>query len=425
MKIYPETGHETKGPSRSYVSYLKMYTETENTVESGVLSQWCFERLKAIELVLFTIEVLVYSLSLIYFEMKYTLNSNDQDKYYILCANVALFIIRLILIVIKNAVEFNYSKMTSEIPISLGFWSTKLPKILLIEFLFSLFFQNPFYENITYNISMISGYPDIVYTYSVNDLMAMASIIRAVFSFRYIKHLSVYNNNSSRRICTIMQNKCDLFFEAKCYIAEHPLKTILIVFVVAIMNFAYLIRIAEFENPFRDFTNYYNCLWYTSITMSTVGYGDYVAIGASGRILSFIVALLGILIIELITVVAAKRLEMKNIESKTFELYLKISVKEKVDKEFFKMLYYLFKLSKTKKRKETIYLGLYVQYYTIRLFNTYRKFIKYKQNWRKSQLQTSYDFQYTMRKFTSISKNNADDTAKLIDVISLLQENLI
>lgn len=422
MKIYPMSKNPKGEKPKGYLRLLKEYNETGGLVENGVLGDWSLERLRSIELTLFIIEVLVYASSIIYFEMKNIVKSDDSSKNLLLYANLVLCVAKIILICLKNSAEFNYLKITMKIPRHWSFWMTDLPKTIFIEFFTSLFFQNPFLETLDQRIDIICGRPDIIYTYTINDFMAIANIVRAVFAFRYIKHFSHYNNNSAKRICGMMNCDDDMIFEMRCYLRERPTMTLSIVLAITVLNFAYLIRIVEFNNPLKDFTNYYNCIWYVCITMGTVGYGDYATIGMLGRIFSFMVAILGVLITNLITVVSAKQLEMKNIETKAFELYTKTSIKAGVNRHFFKLLFYLFKIASAKKKKMTLYRSFLLKYYHIKLFNTYRIYMSYKKDLRKSQVQSPFDFKHVVHRFATVAQNNASNAVKIIDVVNILRK---
>lgn len=83
------------------------------------------------------------------------------------------------------------------------------------------------------------------------------------------------------------------------------------ILIMTIMTFATIIRIFEYDNPFNDFYNFYNAMWFSFITMVTVGYGDYIPITIYGRILSFCLGIVGVLNTYLITVILSEKLTLK------------------------------------------------------------------------------------------------------------------
>ena len=68
---------------------------------------------------------------------------------------------------------------------------------------------------------------------------------------------------------------------------------------------AYLIRIFERLNnmvPNSELNSLFVCIWYSFISMMTVGYGDFVAVTIFGRVLVLAVSLNGVFILAIITV---------------------------------------------------------------------------------------------------------------------------
>jgi len=64
--------------------------------------------------------------------------------------------------------------------------------------------------------------------------------------------------------------------------SEKALGTVFILLLGALLFFSLIIRILEWDNPFSDFSDFFNCVWFIFITMVTVGYGDYTPITAYG-----------------------------------------------------------------------------------------------------------------------------------------------
>lgn len=67
--------------------------------------------------------------------------------------------------------------------------------------------------------------------------------------------------------------------------------------------FAIGLRICEFvssqTNGSLDFVYYTNTFWFVGVTMTTVGYGDYVPKTLAGRFFSFIICIWGLFFISL------------------------------------------------------------------------------------------------------------------------------
>jgi len=55
----------------------------------------------------------------------------------------------------------------------------------------------------------------------------------------------------------------------------------------------------------NTFDSYFNSLWLTVITLTTVGYGDIYAITVPGRLVTMVLALWGTVLISLMVVIAS------------------------------------------------------------------------------------------------------------------------
>jgi voltage-gated potassium channel len=78
--------------------------------------------------------------------------------------------------------------------------------------------------------------------------------------------------------------------------------------------------LAEYKQPGANITKFDDALWWSVITITTVGYGDYTPISPLGRIIATIVMFAGIgIAVTLVTVFAQKRVQsmQERLKSKT------------------------------------------------------------------------------------------------------------
>ena len=108
----------------------------------------------------------------------------------------------------------------------------------------------------------------------------------------------------------MLGNKINFNFFIRCLFAEKALKTVFFIILATILSFSFSIRVFEFDNPFDNFSSMSNVIWFSCITMTTVGYGDYLPISLYGRVLSFCLGVIGVLITYLITVILGEKLNL-------------------------------------------------------------------------------------------------------------------
>ena len=80
----------------------------------------------------------------------------------------------------------------------------------------------------------------------------------------------------------------------------NPIIKVLIILIFIWISGSLIISLVESENP-EGFNNVGNSLWWTIVTMTTVGYGDMAPQTFAGRIFAIIIMLTGISLIAMIT----------------------------------------------------------------------------------------------------------------------------
>jgi hypothetical protein len=113
-----------------------------------------------------------------------------------------------------------------------------------------------------------------------------------------------------------------MLYSFKCLQQEYPLKCTTIVFFALIAFFGYGFRVSEgnlvmVNAPFgitlksNGFDAYWNCYWYTFITMASIGYGDYVPVAPLSRMLAVLLAIIGVTLNSFLVVALSQYLKMK------------------------------------------------------------------------------------------------------------------
>jgi hypothetical protein len=80
----------------------------------------------------------------------------------------------------------------------------------------------------------------------------------------------------------------------------------------------------------NNFTYYVNAFWFVSVTMATVGYGDYVPNTIPGRFFSFIICLWGIFYVSITFVSLINLIKLKVSELNAFTLIKNIKLHSEI-----------------------------------------------------------------------------------------------
>ena len=101
----------------------------------------------------------------------------------------------------------------------------------------------------------------------------------------------------------------------------NPEVTVFLVFSSTIGVLAYLLRIFEMPyfrkekdapDVFNAMDDYFNAIWCTTITMTTVGYGDLSPATTPGRIVAMTIAVLGSFLISIVVVTVLNIFELSH-----------------------------------------------------------------------------------------------------------------
>jgi len=155
--------------------------------------------------------------------------------------------------------------------------------------------------------------------YRLSDFLMALMFMRLVFLVNLYKHLAPWRTLQGFR--TLTENKMHAHFllHLRDGLKHHPRFDFTFIFLVAVFTLAYIIRI--FERPYYyaylysgglptpdQYPNIYEAVWLTIITMTTVGYGDVVAVTTFGRITSILTAMLGTVMISLLVATMSTQL---------------------------------------------------------------------------------------------------------------------
>ena len=143
----------------------------------------------------------------------------------------------------------------------------------------------------------------VYYTpYLTNDFFLAFMFLRFIFILQTVVFLSPPNNKlMSKRILHDYRVEASFSFMMKSAFKERPYLLFCVTAGFITTALASLIRVFErpyYEFNFKDTTFYYfsdyqSSIWYMIITMTSVGYGDIVAVTPFGRLVTLIATIVG------------------------------------------------------------------------------------------------------------------------------------
>lgn len=185
--------------------------------------------------------------------------------------------------------------------------------------------------------------PTEVRTVFLSDLLFSLMFIRLIFAFTVYFNKSGYKTQFVKVICGEENFYPGNWFILKMKLVRDPVYTVLGLFFASVFVFSNMIVIFELENFLKNSTTamqtpYYTAIYFTMITLSTIGYGDYCPITIEGRFVTMLMAIWGAILISLFVTVVSGLFDMKEQESRALT---KVDVSRQAARVIMKSLHYL------------------------------------------------------------------------------------
>lgn len=267
-----------------------------------------------------------------HYEFSYDSSDQEYNIYLYSCSIFSLFLIMNLFLKEKMKNEFfTLEKTLSED--EAGFLQSPQRFIkLLIQSVIILIHPNGFMKDMTYD--SYNTQVKMMITRKVNELLLLVLIFRVYWIVAFLVHCTKYMDSSTNRTCRTFYFKTNLIFSIKSLIKTKPLYTIFTGFFFSVMTFAFAVRIFErgiSQYTGNDFNRYWNAIWFVSITMATVGFGDFTARTNEGRSICMVACMNGVFLLSLLIIAISNFLQMNSIELNMFIISEKCKINDEVN----------------------------------------------------------------------------------------------
>lgn len=147
-------------------------------------------------------------------------------------------------------------------------------------------------------------------------------------------------------------------FAIRALMETIPFKFNSIIMFLSILIFGQAVRICEAPlsriSPEMDHFDYTNSMWSIILTMTTVGYGDIYPRTLAGRIMIFIVSIVGVVIVSIVVVTVMNTFQMSPLESKAFTVIKKLNIRKRMTDQAACIISHLSKLHLQVKHNEQL-----------------------------------------------------------------------
>lgn len=196
---------------------------------------------------------------------------------------------------------------------------------LLLESLLLCLFPYPVTDsNLYVDERYLDGYrtvrSDICYTSS--EILYVLMLLRFFFVLRAAINMTQFMDGHSKKICSWYGVKANLRFAIRALVKAQPFWMMVIFVLPSALLASVAIRV--FERPYidtstQDFAYYPNVVWFTYITMTTIGYGDYVTATQLGRLVAILIGVWGLFVFSMMIYIIDNTFKMSKSQTKSFK----------------------------------------------------------------------------------------------------------
>ena len=273
-------------------------------------------------------------------------SSNLVEGLRFITSGTSLMII--VFIIIHFQIKKNYLIFKHEIPFNSSFCSQNLIIPMIIEIIIILVHTPPFFNNMDIYIRN-SGTNDESVPFDLNLFISFFMLIRVYLLFKFYANYSKWGGVFASRVCNECNAKGGFIFTYKAGLKEYPFFSVFILLILTILIFGYGVRNLEISfvkripiQYFQDWTHMANGFWYMTTNILLIGFGDFYPITHTGRIISFISCIWGILLESLLVFAVANCMKLNKKEELAYndvEKFLEVS---EYKKRALRLIYHMY-----------------------------------------------------------------------------------
>lgn len=245
--------------------------------------------------------------------------------------------IRKYLLIFKQQVELGSS-----------LWSTGLLIPLIFEIIVNLIHTPPYLNNVMINISTTDTIPQVI-PVDIDLFFSVFVPFRVYLLFKFYAFYSKWGDDRAERVCKESNAEGGVGFALKAEIRDRPYFVVFFLMVTSIILFGYCLRNTEIAfmkdvplRLFQDWTYLWNGFWCITVTIFTVGYGDYYPHTHFGRIITIVACLWGTFLLSLMVVAITNTMELSPQQLKAYNEIKQLMVEKKYKSKALNLIRYYY-----------------------------------------------------------------------------------
>jgi hypothetical protein len=298
-------------------------------------------------------------------------NSDVTNIRIFLCAVVAVIVI---LIIIRYLLKLKYLRQVFLACPDDGLYSTGLLKWLIIEIMILGTLSPPNMDDVVSG-SMLNG----SFVYSFDAIINFFIMWKMYYFVKIYRNISLFTSDRIKSVAKKYRVNIGFLFAFKAQLKKYPYITLIFLLLFSIGIFGFNMRTFEYgfdpnnsvgSETVKSLSNsnfkfYLDSFWVVVITMMTVGYGDIYPNTHMGRIVAFISAIVGMVIVSLLIVTMSTLVEFTSEEKKAHSLIKKMNITQDMKTTARLLISNILRLNMIKRKKEKNKLPLFLNHILI------------------------------------------------------------
>eukprot|EP01028_Stygiella_incarcerata_P010060 TRINITY_DN50602_c0_g1_i1.p1 TRINITY_DN50602_c0_g1~~TRINITY_DN50602_c0_g1_i1.p1 ORF type:complete len:545 (-),score=126.96 TRINITY_DN50602_c0_g1_i1:106-1740(-) len=206
----------------------------------------------------------------------------------------------LIFIVWYHKIRLRIEKMRTLVPPNASLYESGRLPVLIFELLINLVHTPP-----------LVPFP----SERVESAIGFLIIVRVYLIVRVMYHTSVFYSSAGRFVGSFSKMDFSSMFVLRSYIETFPFVVLFSGMILLVLIVSYGVHITE-RSETSLHKDYLDSVWMTCVTLTTIGYGDYVPTTTIGRSIVIVGAGFGVVLTALIITVVHKKMQLSMKESR-------------------------------------------------------------------------------------------------------------
>lgn len=224
-------------------------------------------------------------------------------------------------------------------------------KNISLDVFICIFFYPPFLKYIITGRQL-----GLLYGYSINSIISVLVLVKLRIIIRVFEYYSRWTTDTAKSFCNKYKVTTGIHFAIKAEMKKRPFYILSTCLILMMIIFGFATRAFEYGvfsgneskriKGNNDLQNLASSFWFIIVTMTTVGYGDYVPKSHPGRFIGVLSSFLGMMLLSLIVVSLGSITEFTLEEKKAFSKLKKLMADDNLENKAANVVKEVFMLRK-------------------------------------------------------------------------------